>query len=119
MVLLTFILTYLPMHVTSLPIVVFQDRNSHASSYIDDQLVFDVSFAFVLFIVLLITFIWITARMTTNRLILLVNWLLAISIAFVDRVADQLYYFRIDTIFRIAATFLVDANDARRDPPLL
>ena len=48
LVLLTLILTYLPMPVSSLPIVTFQDRNSHASnsSYINDQLVFDVSFAF-------------------------------------------------------------------------
>jgi hypothetical protein len=48
MVLLTLILTYVPTPgVLSLPIVVFQDH-SHAynAPYIDDKLVFDVSFAF-------------------------------------------------------------------------
>jgi hypothetical protein len=46
-VLLTLTLTYLPMLVSSFPIVAFQDLSSHASksnsSYIDDQVVFDVS----------------------------------------------------------------------------
>ena len=96
MVFLTLILTYVPMPVSSLPIVVFHDRISNASnsSYIDNQLVFDVSFAFgtsrdrtttdkvfdlrltsfpVLFIALAITFIWIAARMTVERFIMCVN----------------------------------------------
>ncbi len=43
---LILILTYLPMRVSSFPIVVFQDRSTYIpnSSYLDDKLVFDVSF---------------------------------------------------------------------------
>ena len=37
-------------------------------------------------------------------------------IALVEQAVDQLYYLRIDTIFRIATSLLVDADDARRDP---
>jgi hypothetical protein len=95
LVLFNLILTYVPMPVSSLPIVVFHDRISHASnsSYIDHQLVFDVSFTFgtsrdratikvfdlkltsfpVLFIALAVTFLWIVARMTVERFILYVN----------------------------------------------
>jgi len=117
MVLLTLILTYLPMPVSSLPIVIFQDRNIHASnsSYVDDKLVFDVSFTFALLIALLITYVWITARMNVDLFISWVNRMLAASIALVEQVVDQLSHFRFDTIFRIAASILVDANEARRD----
>lgn len=119
---LIFILTYLPIPVSSLPFSVFQleDRNSNAtkSSFSEDKLVFDVSFGFVILIALLITYVWITARINVIRFIHWVNQLLAISIALVELVASQLYYFRIDTILRIATEVLVDANDARRIPLL-
>jgi hypothetical protein len=48
LVLLALILTYVPMPVSSRPLAILHDRNSHTSnpSYIDDQLVFDVSIAF-------------------------------------------------------------------------
>jgi len=93
-VLLTLILTYFPKPVSSLPIAIFYSRISHASnsSYIDYQLVFDLSFAFgtprdrattdivfdltsfpVLLIALAITCIWIAARMTIDRFISSVN----------------------------------------------
>jgi hypothetical protein len=42
--------------------------------------------------------------------------LLTTSVGLVEQVADQLYYLRIGTIFRFATSFLVDADDARRDP---
>jgi len=118
LVLLALILTYVPMPVSSRPLAILHDRNSHTSnpSYIDDQLVFDVSIAFVLFIALAITCIWITARMTIDRFISCVNRLLTTSVGLVEQVADQLYYLRIGTIFRFATSFLVDADDARRDP---
>jgi hypothetical protein len=83
---LTFILTYLPMPVSSLPIVIFEDRTSY------DKLVFDVSFFLgtskrlaitvevfyltfflVLLLALTITWAWITCRMTVDLFILWVN----------------------------------------------
>ncbi len=93
LVTLTVILSYLPMPVSSLPIMAFQDRESYtsSSSYNDDKLVFDVSFGLgtpsqivppqlkrfcltffpVLLVTLSATCAWIACRMT---IVLFITW---------------------------------------------
>jgi len=127
-VLLILILTYVPMSVSSLPIAIFQNRNSLPanSSHTDDKLVFDVAFALVLFVALAMTYLLIASRMTIDRFFILINrlglsenfiFLAEVSITFAEEVVDQILYLRIGNILGIVLSLFIDANanDAGRD----